>query len=99
MTEPAQLGCIEKIERLQQRRPLAPRAAAKQPDIAERGLDRLLDAGAIAGKIVSRQQAAVVHLKLDDGRSDIAAIEGIARRSEGGLASAMAHGGFLVRHE
>src|SRR6185503_16359936 len=78
VAELAQLGAIQEVERLQQRRPLAPRAAGIELDIAERGLDRLLDAGAIIRKIVGREEAAVLLLELDDRGSDVTPIEGIA---------------------
>src|SRR5712671_377055 len=98
MAELAQLGGVQEVERLQQRWPLAPRAAGKQPDIAKRGLDRLLEARTIAVKIVGRQKAAVLLLKGDDGASDVAPIKGIARRGKAGFASAMTCGGLLVHH-
>ena len=50
-----QLGAIQKVERLQQRRSLAPRTAGEQPDIAKRSFDWALDARAIVRQIVGRQ--------------------------------------------
>ena len=98
VAELAQLGRVQEVERLQQRRPLAPGAAGEQPDLAERGVDRRLDAGAIARQIVGRDEAAVLLLEADDGGGDIAAIEGVARRGEAGLAPARPRRRLLVGH-
>src|SRR5262245_34345955 len=54
VAELVQLSGIEEIYRLQQRGSLAPRAAGMELDVAERGLDRLVEAGMIICEILGR---------------------------------------------
>ena len=98
MAELFQLGAVEQVHRLQQRRSLAPRTAGIERDVAERGRDRLVEAGAIVGEVFGGEDAAVLLLIFDDRARDVAAIERVARCGEAGFASARARRRLLVRH-
>ena len=100
MTELAELGRVDEVQRLEQGRALAPRPAAIEPDVAERGLDWSLDAGPIIRQILGREQPAFALLVRDDRTGDVSDVEGIARGLQPGVTSASRRdGGLLVGHE
>src|SRR5437660_10760848 len=93
-----ELRPVEQVERLQQRRALAPGAAAIDVDVAEPRMNRRLDLGMVFGEILGAQEPAILLLEAHDRSGDVAAIEGVVRRCQPGRAPAAAMRALLVDH-
>ena len=103
VAERLDIGAFEQRQSLQQDRSLAPGAAGEDFEIAEAAALGRPDRRMIAGEVLGREEAAFGLHKGDDLLGDVAAIEGVARRFEPGIAAvpvAAARGSrlFLVGH-
>ena len=99
VAEGGEVDPVEEARHLGQRRPLAPRPAGVDLDLAEARDDRLLDRALVFGEVLHRQPAAVLLVVADHGPREVAAVEGVAGGGEAGPPPP-ARGGrrFLVRH-
>ena len=88
---------VEQAERLEQRRPLAPGAAGIDVDALDRDPLGRLHRHSEGGEVVGREQAAVLAMVLDDGRCDVAPIEGGTGGGEA-RGTVAAGGALLIRH-
>ena len=88
---------VEQAKRLEQRRTLTPGAAGIDIDALDRDPLGRLHRHPEGGEVVGREQAAVLAMVLDDGRCDVAPIEGGTGGGEA-RGTVAAGGALLIRH-
>ena len=93
-----QVVTLEDVQRHRQCRPLRPRSAGVQFDVAELRFHRRFEIDLEVGKVVVTHQAALLADPLGDGMRDVALVERIARRLQPGLAALAFPAPFFIHH-
>ena len=99
VAEGGEVDPVEEAHHLGEHRPLAPRAAGVDLDLAEPREHRLLDRALVLREVLHGEPAAVLLVVADHGPGEVAAVEGVAGGDEPRLPpSARGGRGFFVHH-